>query len=82
MGPSVVGIGTGCGEKPKHRAAADGIPACASDPAAPAAVYAAEKPCLPGKPYGSVDILCDKDKYREILSLLSTIKQLPGRKSE
>ena len=73
MGPSftVAGIftpGTGCGEKLKHRTAADGILACASDPTAPTEAYAAEKPGLSESPYVSVDILREKDKYREFLS--------------
>ena len=47
---------------------ADGILAYASDPAAPTAAYVAEKLGLPGNPYGSVDILCNKDRFREFLS--------------
>ena len=47
---------------------ADGILAYASDPAAPTAAYVAEKLGLPGSPYESVEILCNKDKYREFLS--------------
>lgn len=46
----------------------DGILAYASDPAAPTAAYVAEKLGLPGNPYKSVDILCNKDKFREFLS--------------
>lgn len=45
----------------------DGIIAYASDPAAPTAAYVAEKLSLPGNPYKSVDILCNKDKFREFL---------------
>lgn len=46
---------------------ADGILAYASDPAAPAAAYAAEKMGLPGNPCGSVEILCNKDRFRRFL---------------
>lgn len=46
----------------------DGILAYASDPAAPTAAYVAEKLNLPGNPYESVEILCNKDKFREFLS--------------
>ena len=45
----------------------DGIIAYASDPAAPTAAYVAEKMNLPGNPYESVEILCNKDKFREFL---------------
>lgn len=45
----------------------DGILAYASDPAAPTAAYVAEKLVLPTNPYKSVDILCNKDKFREFL---------------
>lgn len=45
----------------------DGILAYASDPAAPTAAYVAEKLNLPGNPYESVDILCNKDKFRYFL---------------
>jgi len=45
----------------------NGIVAYASDPAAPTAAYVAEKMGLPGNPYRSVDILTNKDKYREFL---------------
>ena len=45
----------------------DGILAYASDPAAPTAAYVAEKMGLPGNPYDSVDILCNKDKFRKFL---------------
>lgn len=45
----------------------DGILAYASDPAAPTAAYVAEKLGLPGSPYNSVDILCNKDKFRKYL---------------
>lgn len=45
----------------------DGVLAYASDPAAPAAAYAAEHLGLPGNPYTSVEILCNKDKYRAFL---------------
>ena len=46
----------------------DGILAYASDPAAPTAAYVAEKMGLSGNPYESVDILCNKDKFRQFLS--------------
>ena len=46
----------------------DGILAYASDPAAPTAAYVSEKLNLPGNPYKSVDILCNKDKYRKFLA--------------
>ena len=46
----------------------DGIVAYASDPAAPTAAYVAEKLGLPGSPYESVEILCNKDKFRKFLS--------------
>lgn len=45
----------------------DGILAYASDPAAPTAAYVAEKLGLPGNPYESVEILCNKDLFREYL---------------
>ncbi len=46
----------------------DGVLAYASDPAAPTAAYVAEKMGLPGNPYKSVEILCNKDKYRKFLA--------------
>ena len=46
----------------------NGILAYASDPAAPTAAYVADKTGLPGNPYESVVILCNKDKYRDFLS--------------
>lgn len=45
----------------------DGVLAYASDPAAPTAAYVAEKLGLPGSPYESVEILCNKDKFRKYL---------------
>lgn len=45
----------------------DGVLAYASDPAAPTAAYIAEKMNLPGNPYESVEILCNKDKFRSFL---------------
>ena len=45
----------------------DGILAYASDPAAPTAAFVAEKLSLPGNPYESVEILCNKDKFRKFL---------------
>lgn len=44
--------------------AINGILAYASDPAAPTAAYVAEKMGLPGNSYKSVEILCNKDKFR------------------
>lgn len=46
----------------------NGILAYASDPAAPTAAYVAEQLGLPTNPFRSVDILCNKDKFREFLS--------------
>ena len=45
----------------------DGIVAYASDPSAPTAAYVAEKMGLYTNPYTSVDILCNKDKFRNFL---------------
>ncbi len=44
-----------------------GILAYASDPAAPTAAWVAEQLGLPGSPYESVEILCNKDRYRAFL---------------
>lgn len=46
----------------------DYIIAYASDPAAPTAAYVAEKMDLPTNPYKAVEILCNKDLFREFLS--------------
>lgn len=46
----------------------DGVLAYASDPAAPTAAYVADKLGLPGNPYDSVEILCNKDRFRTFLS--------------
>ena len=46
----------------------DGILAYASDPAAPTAAYVSEKMNLPGIPFDSAEILCNKDKFRKFLS--------------
>lgn len=46
----------------------DGVLAYASDPAAPTAAYVAEKMGLPGNPYESVEILCNKDRFRHFLT--------------
>lgn len=51
-----------------EREQVDGVLAYASDPAAPTAAYVAEKLGLPGNPYESVDILCNKDKFRAFLA--------------
>ena len=45
-----------------------GVLAYASDPAAPTAAYVANKLGLSGNPYESVEILCNKDKFRTFLS--------------
>ena len=45
----------------------DGIVAYASDPAAPTAAYVAEKMGLPGNPFKSVNLLTQKDLFREFL---------------
>lgn len=45
----------------------DGVLAYASDPAAPTSAYVAEKMGLPGSPYKSVEILCNKDLFRKFL---------------
>lgn len=45
----------------------DGVLAYASDPAAPTAAYVAEKLGLPTNPYKSVEILSNKDMFREFL---------------
>ena len=50
-----------------ERESIDGIIAYASDPAAPTAAYVAEKMGLPTNPYTSVEVLCNKDKFREFL---------------
>ena len=46
----------------------NGVLAYASDPAAPTAAYVAEKMGLPGNPYDSVEILCNKDRFRKFLA--------------
>ena len=45
-----------------------GVLAYASDPAAPTAAYVAEQLGLPGSPYESVEILCNKDRFRAFLA--------------
>lgn len=45
----------------------DGVLAYASDPAAPTAAYVAEIMHLPTSPYQSVEILCNKDLFRDFL---------------
>ncbi len=45
-----------------------GVLAYASDPAAPTAAYVSEKLGLITNPYKSVEILCNKDKFRAFLS--------------
>ena len=46
----------------------NGIIAYASDPAAPTAAYVAEALGLPGNPVDSVEILCNKDRFRKFLA--------------
>ncbi len=46
----------------------DGIVCYASDPAAPTAAYVAERMGFPTSPYKSVEILSNKDKFREFLT--------------
>lgn len=46
----------------------DGILAYASDPAVPTAAYVAQELGLPGNPYESVEILCNKDLFRAFLA--------------
>lgn len=46
----------------------DGVLAYASDPAAPTAAYVAQELGLPGNPYESVEILCNKDRFRAFLA--------------
>ena len=45
----------------------DGVVAYASDPAAPSAAYVCEKMGLPTSPYKSVEILSNKDLFRQFL---------------
>ena len=45
----------------------DGVVAYASDPAAPSAAYVCEQMCLPTSPYKSVEILSNKDLFRQFL---------------
>jgi biotin carboxylase len=45
----------------------DGVVCYASDPAATTAAYVCEKMGFPTSPYASVEILCNKDKFREFL---------------
>ena len=46
----------------------DGVIAFASDPAAPTAAYVAENLNLPTNPLKSVEILCNKDRFRGFLA--------------
>lgn len=46
----------------------DFIIAYASDPAAPTAAYVAEKLGLPTNPYKAVEMLCNKDMFRDFLA--------------
>ncbi|WP_448863847.1 ATP-grasp domain-containing protein [Dorea sp.] len=54
--------------KVAEKESVDGVLAYASDPAAPTAAYVAERLDLPGSPYKSVEILCNKDQFREFLA--------------
>ena len=45
-----------------------GVLAYASDPAAPTAAYVAGQMGLPGNPYQSVELLCNKDLFRKFLA--------------
>ena len=45
----------------------DGVLAFASDPAAPTAAYVAEQMHLSGNPLSSVEILCNKNRFRRFL---------------
>lgn len=47
----------------------DGVVAYASEPAALTSAYVSENLGLPGNPYKSVEILCNKDKFREFLTI-------------
>lgn len=46
----------------------NGVVAYASDPAAPTAAYVAEQLGLPGNPFRSVEILSNKDMFRQFLA--------------
>ena len=50
-----------------ERLGVDGVVAYASDPAAPTAAYVCEKLGLPTSPYRSVEILSNKDLFRDFL---------------
>jgi biotin carboxylase len=50
-----------------QRLKADGVVCYASDPAAVTAAYVCEKMGFPTNPYSSVEILSNKDKFREFL---------------
>ncbi len=51
-----------------HKEQVSGILAYASDPAAPTAAYVAQELGLPTNPYPSVEILCNKDLFRQSLA--------------
>ena len=51
-----------------EKEAVEGVLAYASDPAAPTAAYVAEQMGLAGNPYDSVEILCNKDRFRKFLA--------------
>lgn len=51
-----------------RRLSIDGIVCYASDPAAPTAAYVAEQLGLPTSPYQSVELLSNKDKFRDFLA--------------
>ena len=58
-----------------EREQVNGVLAYASDPAAPTAAYVAEKMGLPGNPYQSVEILCNKDRFRKFLTKMVSMLQ-------
>lgn len=51
-----------------RREKVDGVVCYASDPAAPTAAYVCEQMGFPTNPYKAVDILCQKDKFRQFLA--------------
>jgi biotin carboxylase len=51
-----------------RRLKVDGVVCYASDPAAPTAAYVCERMGFPTHPYDSVEILCNKDRFRKFLT--------------
>lgn len=51
-----------------RRLSIDGIVCYASDPAAPTAAYVAEQMGFPTSPYASVELLSNKDRFRDFLA--------------